>query len=147
VASAAPLIRAVKSRNNPGGRVILDAPPGTACPVVTALRGADYVVLVTEPTPFGLHDLELAVAMVRSLALPFGVVINRMGIGDNRVHRYCAAERIPILLEIAADRRVAEVYSRGLLAADHLPEFRQSMLHLKENLEHALLSREMENGR
>lgn len=119
-----PLIRAVKSRIDSGLPTIIDAPPGTSCPVVAALRGADYVLLVTEPTPFGLHDLTLAVDLVRELALPFGVVVNRMGSGDDRVHRYCRQQRIQIMLEIPDDRRIAEAYSRGVLMVDALPEYR-----------------------
>jgi MinD superfamily P-loop ATPase len=86
VAMAPPLIRQVKGRLHKDLPAILDAPPGTSCPVITTLRGADFVVLVTEPTPFGLHDLKLTVDTVRELAIPFGVVVNRVGIGDNRVH-------------------------------------------------------------
>ena len=124
VAMAPPLIRAVKARLQPGTSAILDAPPGTSCPVIATLRGTDYVVLVTEPTPFGLHDLSLAVEMVRELGLPLGVVVNRMGIGDDRVHRFCDREGIPVLLEIPDDRRIAEAYSRGLVIVDALPEYR-----------------------
>ena len=112
VAMAPPLIRAVKARLQNGMPAILDAPPGTSCPVIATLRGADFVVLVTEPTPFGLHDLKLAVDMVRELRIPFGVVVNRVGIGDDRVHVFCREEGIPILLEIPDDRRIAEAYSK-----------------------------------
>ena len=124
MAMAPPLVRAVKTHERNGSPVILDAPPGTSCPVITTLRGADVVVLVTEPTPFGLHDLSLAVDMVRELGMPFGVVVNRMGIGDNRVHEFCRQERIPILAEIPEDRRIAEAYSRGALIVDALPAYR-----------------------
>lgn len=124
VATAPPLIRAVKARLQNGVHAILDAPPGTSCPVVVTLRGADLVLLVTEPTPFGLHDLGLAVSMVRALGIPFGVVINRVGIGDERVHSFCRDENIPVLLEIPDDRRIAEVYSEGRLIVDELPEYR-----------------------
>ena len=123
VAMAPPLIRAVKARLPHGLPAILDAPPGTSCPVIATLRGADCVILVTEPTPFGLHDLELAVDMVRELAIPFGVVINRVGIGDGRVHAYCGQERIPVLLEIPDDRRIAEAYSKGDLIVEAIPEY------------------------
>ncbi|MDX1815853.1 MAG: (4Fe-4S)-binding protein, partial [Thermodesulfobacteriota bacterium] len=92
--------------------------------VVATLRGADLVLLVTEPTPFGLHDLGLAVDMVRALGIPFGVVINRVGIGDERVHSFCRDENIPVLLEIPDDRRIAEVYSKGRLIVEELPEYR-----------------------
>ena len=123
-AMSPPLIRAVKAHIPKEGDAILDAPPGTSCPVIATLRETDYVVLVTEPTPFGLNDLKLAVAVVRELRLPFGVVINRAGSGDDRVQDYCRDEWIPLLAEIPDDRRVAEAYSRGQLAVDALPEYR-----------------------
>jgi MinD superfamily P-loop ATPase len=129
-AMAPPLIRAVKSRLQQDLPAILDAPPGTSCPVVTTLRGTDVVILVTEPTPFGLHDLRLAVEMVRELRIPFGVVVNRAGIGDDRVLAFCTKEGIPILLEIPDDRRIAEAYSRGHLIVDALPEYRGLFLSL-----------------
>ncbi len=124
VAMAPPLIRAVKARRSNGLPAILDAPPGTSCPVIATIRGADVVVLVTEPTPFGLHDLTLAVELVRELGIPFGVVINRAGAGDDRVHAYCAENGVPVLLEIPDDRRIAEAYSRGALIVEALPEYR-----------------------
>lgn len=123
VAMAPPLIRAVKERMQKDMPAILDAPPGTSCPVIAAIRDTDLVVLVTEPTPFGLNDLSLAVDMVRELHIPFGVVINRMGSGDDRIHIYCQKEAIPLLLEIPDDRRIAESYSRGILMVDALPEY------------------------
>lgn len=125
VAMTPPLIRAVKARLRDGIPAILDAPPGTSCPVITAVQGADFIVLVTEPTPFGLHDLELAVSMVRELDIPFGVVVNRIGIGDDRVHKFCHEEEISILLEIPDDRRIAQAYSRGSLIVEALPEYRE----------------------
>jgi MinD superfamily P-loop ATPase len=124
-ALAPPLIRAVKEHLQNNGTTILDAPPGTSCPVITAVRDTDMVLLVTEPTPFGLHDLMLAVEMVRELQLPFGVIVNRMGSGDERVQAYCRRESIPILLEIPDDRRIAWHYSRGVLMVDALPEYRE----------------------
>jgi MinD superfamily P-loop ATPase len=127
-----PLIRAVKAHLRKGAPAILDAPPGTSCPVIAALRGADFVVLVTEPTPFGLHDLKLAVDVVRELRIPFGVVINRVGIGDDRVHVFCGNEDIPILLEIPDDRRIAEAYSRGELIVEAMPEYRAHFKRLWE---------------
>jgi MinD superfamily P-loop ATPase len=133
-AMAPPLIRAVKERLQPGMPAILDAPPGTSCPVITAIRGSDLVLLVTEPTPFGLHDLTLAVDMVRELRLPFGVVVNRAGSGDDRVHVYCRRENVPILAEISDDRRIAEAYSRGKLIVEALPEYRDLFAGLANNL-------------
>ena len=123
VPMAPPLIRAVKSRMKHGVTSILDAPPGTSCPVISTLRCSDFVLLVTEPTPFGLHDLRLAVEMVKELGIPFGVVINRVGIGDERVYTFCGEKGIPVLLEIPDDRRIAETYSRGELVVDALPEY------------------------
>lgn len=129
-----PLIRAVKKKAAADGIVILDAPPGTSCPVVTAVRDADYVLLVTEPTPFGLNDLELAVEMIRSLGLPHGVLINRADSGDLRVRTYCAEKNIPVLLELPDDRRVAEAYSRGQMAVHRLPEWSALILDLGKRL-------------
>lgn len=130
VAMAPPLINAVKERINTNELVILDAPPGTTCPAVAAVKGADYVVLVTEPTPFGLNDLKLAVAMTRELGVPFGVVINRAGVGDDKVQLFCKAERIPLLFEIPDDRRVAQAYSRGELIIDAVPGYRELFAEL-----------------
>lgn len=134
-ALAPPVVRAVRQRANGRGLVIVDAPPGTSCPVMAAVRGADVAVLVTEPTPFGLNDLALAVAAVRSLGVPFGVVVNRAGSGDQRVHDYCAAEGIPLLLEIPHDRRIAEAYSRGEILVEALPELRPRFAALLEQLQ------------
>ena len=126
-AMSPPLIRKVRDGVNGAaadGLVIIDAPPGTSCPVIAAMRVTDFVLLVTEPPPFGLHDLKLAVDTVRELRLPFGVVINRVGIGDDRVQRFCSEASIPLLLEIPDDRRIAEAYSRGELIVEALPEYR-----------------------
>ena len=119
-----PLIRALKKKARSDGIIILDCPPGTSCSVINAIRGSDFVVLVTEPTPFGLNDLRLAVQTVRAIALPFGVVINRADLGDHEVWRYCSEEDIPILLELPDERRIAEAYSRGVPAVEALPGMR-----------------------
>jgi MinD superfamily P-loop ATPase len=121
------LIRAVRRRESAVEVVIVDSAPGTSCPVVAAVEGVDWVVLVTEPTPFGLNDLGLAVEMTRSLRLRTGVVINRDGLGDDRIDRFCASTGIPIIGRIADDRRVAEAYSRGDLPLSSLPSFRAEM--------------------
>lgn len=121
-AMSLPLIRAVLGRAQSDSVVILDAPPGTSCPVVTTLKGADKIVLVAEPTAFGLHDLTLAVDVVRELSLTCGVFINRSDIGDDRVERFCAERDIPIWGSLPHDRRIAEAYSRGVLAVDALSE-------------------------
>jgi MinD superfamily P-loop ATPase len=103
--------------------------------VVATVRDADYVLLVTEPTPFGLNDLRLAVEMIRQLGVRYGVVINRSDSGDRRVREYCAAEQIPVLLELPDDRRVAEAYSRGTMAVRVLPEWAGKMRQLWERME------------
>ena len=130
-----PLIRSVKSKMADNRIVIIDAPPGTSCPVIEAVRGSDFVILVTEPTPFGLHDLVLAVEVVRALGISFGVVINRSDIGDNKVREYCDSENVPILLEIQNDRKIAEAYSRGKIIIDIYPEYRNRFLDLYEKIE------------
>jgi len=129
-----PVINAVKDHIPASGIAILDAPPGTSCPVVETLRDADYLVLVTEPTPFGLHDLKLVVDMARVLEIPFGIVVNRAGIGDRALYTYCEAEKIEILGEIPDDRQVAVAYSRGQLAVDVLPERRSQFARIAETL-------------
>jgi len=134
VAMSPPVIRAVKGCLQENLPAILDAPPGTSCPVIATLRGTHFVVLVTEPTPFGLHDLMLAVNMVRELRIPFGVVVNRAGIGDDRVHDFCKRENIPLLLEIPDDRRIAEAYSRGEIIVEALPEYRSLFEGLLEKV-------------
>jgi MinD superfamily P-loop ATPase len=139
-AMAVPVIRELKKRignvdASPPSSVILDASPGTSCPVVETMRGADFVLMVTEPTPFGLHDLKLAVEVARDeLGLPVGVVINRDGIGDEGVEEYCAAESIPILMRIPYDRRIAEVYSEGGLVIEALPEYREQFRGLYQKI-------------
>ncbi|MBE0565260.1 MAG: ATP-binding protein [Krumholzibacteria bacterium] len=136
VPSSPPLIRAVRARAPAQGMTLVDAPPGTSCPVVAAVRGADLVVLVTEPTPFGLHDLELAVALVRELGIPCGVVINRAGSGDDRVHAFCRREGLPILAQIPDDRRIAEACSRGRLVVEALPEYEPLFRQLSGRVTH-----------
>ncbi|HOW96465.1 MAG TPA: ATP-binding protein [Kiritimatiellia bacterium] len=132
-AMAPPVIRALKRARADGALVLLDTPPGTACPVVAAARDADYVLLVTEPTPFGLHDLRLAVELMRRLERPFGVVINRAGSGDDAVNRFCREAHIPVLAEIPDDRAAAEAYSRGELM-NGLPGFQQALDRLSERI-------------
>jgi MinD superfamily P-loop ATPase len=146
---AVPIIRQLKQWVIPpdhGDRpVILDAPPGTACPVVESMSGAEFVLMVTEPTPFGLHDLRMAVQVARDeLRLPVGVVVNREGVGDKGVDEYCAAEEIPILMRIPLDRRIAEAYSEGLPLVEALPEYRERFVELWGRLKavHAAKERE-----
>ncbi|MBN1825557.1 MAG: ATP-binding protein [Candidatus Eisenbacteria bacterium] len=127
-AMAPPVIRELKrwklgGAGGPGRLAVLDAPPGASCPVVETLRGADRVLLVTEPTPFGLHDLEQAIGLARdALGLPVDVVLNRADEGDDAVERFCEKEGIPVVLRIPFDRKIAEAYSEGI-APDHaVPE-------------------------
>ncbi len=145
-AMAVPVIRQLKHKHLPaanGAVVILDSPPGTACPVVETMRGADFVLLVTEPTPFGLHDLRLALQVARDeLGLPVGVVINRDGAGDAGVDDYCAAEGLPILLRIPHDRRIAEAISEGKTLIEALPGYRSRFAGLYERIVEAAASRE-----
>lgn len=134
-AMSPPVIRAVKQHIQPETLAILDAPPGTSCPVISAIHGSDYVVLVTEPTPFGLNDLDLAVKMVDVLGLPKGVLINRSDVGDSRVVDYCHEHDIKVLAEIPNDRAVAETYSRGELPARTLPGYADRFAELLETIE------------
>jgi MinD superfamily P-loop ATPase len=143
-AMAVPIIRQLKARHaeNPGqGVTILDASPGTSCPVVETMRGADFVLLVTEPTPFGLHDLRLAVEVARDeLGLPVGVVVNRDGTGDTGVDDYCAQEAIPILMRIPLERRIAEAISGGQALVEALPEYRPRFVELYQQVERMVAS-------
>ena len=135
------LIRHVKRSATEGAIVILDAPPGTSCPVIEAIKDTDFVLLVTEPTPFGLNDLELAVGMVRELKLPFAVVINRCDIGDDGVAQYCRSEGIDVALEIPNDRRIAEAYSRGVMMVDGLPQYTAEFRRLYEQIRGRIAAR------
>jgi MinD superfamily P-loop ATPase len=109
-----PLIKQVKEYINPIRTVIIDAPPGTSCPVIASVKGSDFCILVTEPTPFGLNDLILAVEVLRKLGVPFGVVVNRSDIGDDKVDQFCQENKIPILMRIPFDKEIAFLYSRGI---------------------------------
>ena len=136
-----PLIREVKRSVPAETETVIDAPPGTSCPVIESVKGADYVLLVTEPTPFGLNDLKLAVEMVRQLGLPFGIVINRSDIGDERVREYGVRESIAVLLEIPDDRRIAEAYSRGGMALSLGLDYEQTFASLWDRIYQAAVRR------
>jgi len=131
------MIGCVKACIEPGALAIVDVPPGTSCPVVAALRGVDLVLLVTEPTPFGLNDLKLAVGLVRALKLPFAVVINRDGIGNDETEGYCQAEGIDIVVKLPDDRRIAEAYSGGAMIVDAVPECRDRFAEIGRYVEAA----------
>lgn len=138
-AMSPPLIREVRKYTRQGVLTIIDAPPGTSCPVIAAMKGADFVLLVTEPTPFGLHDLKLAVGAARVLNIPCGLVINRSDMGDDRVKIFAREENIPILMEIPFDRRIAEAYSRGDMLVEVMPGWKARFKEL-----HFLISQTLE---
>ncbi|MBW2682658.1 MAG: ATP-binding protein [Deltaproteobacteria bacterium] len=134
-AMSPPLIKKVRSTNGGNGITIIDAPPGTSCPVIAAIKGADFVLMVTEPTPFGLHDLKLGIEAVKTLGIPCGLVINRSDIGDEGVREYAAEENIPVLLEIPFDRKIAEAYSIGKLIIEVQPEWADKFRDLYNRIE------------
>ena len=123
-AMSTPLIKRLKEKMNREKTVILDVPPGTACPVIEAISGVDYCLLVTEPTPFGLYDLRLAVELCKELNVKFGVIINRDGMGNQDTENFCNEQGIPILLRIPYDRKIAELYSKGIPFVREMPEWR-----------------------
>jgi MinD superfamily P-loop ATPase len=128
------VIRGVKSAARKSKITIIDAPPGTSCSVIEAVKDTDFVILATEPTPFGLNDLKLAVGMVRALNLPFAVAINRCDIGDEAVKQYCQAEEINVILEIPNDRRIAQAYSKGEIASECLGEYADIFTNFAERI-------------
>ena len=132
-ALSVPVISSVKDRMKEG-TVILDSSPGSACPVVETVHGTDFCLLVTEPTPFGLHDLKVATEVVRILDIPLGVVVNFAGIGDRDVYDFCEREGIPILMEIPYDRRIAELYSRGIPFVEKMPEWKEKFRALADRI-------------
>jgi MinD superfamily P-loop ATPase len=137
-AIAVPIISAVKEHAKPEGLVILDSPPGSACPVVESVMASDYVVMVTEPTPFGLHDLEIATEVVKQLGIPLGIVVNFAGIGDRGVYEFCEKMNIPIIMEIPYDRHIAELYSRGIPFTEEMPEWKPKFKQLLARIEEAI---------
>ena len=125
-----PIIKKVRSYTDPDIITIIDAPPGTSCPVIAAMSKADFILLVTEPTPFGLHDLKLAVETVKILGIPHGLVINRADLGNDSVKIYAQKKNIPILMEIPFDRKIAQIYSKGQMIVDKLPEYKKKFQDL-----------------
>jgi MinD superfamily P-loop ATPase len=132
---ATPLIRSAKKAVNRHNTVIIDVPPGTSCPVIESIQGSDFCLLVTEPTPFGLHDLKLAVELVKELKIKHGVVINRAGMGNDDVKNYCEKENVPILAQIPFDREVAVQYSRGIPMWRAAERYRETFRRLWESIE------------
>ncbi len=135
-AMGVPLLRAVKKKAVKDDKtlVIIDAPPGTSCPFVAAISDVDYVILVTEPTPFGLHDLKLAAEVVRNFSKPCGVIINRSDLGDDRVERWCGQMNIPVLLQIPFERNIAEGYARGQSMVESAPGLRPVLQALLQEI-------------
>ena len=131
---APPIIREVKRHIDPTKEVIIDVSPGTSCPVIEAVKGSDFCLLVTEPTPFGLNDLALAVAVTRKLGISSGVVINRVGVGDEKVEGYCHEQGIPVLLKIPLDRKIATLYSKGICLIEGMPRWRKAFLRLFQHI-------------
>lgn len=133
-AMSPPLINKVLSYTDPARLTIVDAPPGTSCPVIESMKNADFVLLVTEPTPFGLYDLKLAVGAVNILDIPCGLIINRSDLGDKKVKAYADQENLPILMEIPFDRQIAETYSRGELVVEAMPEWKEKFFELYQKI-------------
>ncbi|MCB2183610.1 MAG: ATP-binding protein [Desulfobulbaceae bacterium] len=133
-AMAVPLIHAVKKECDDKKIVIIDAPPGTSCPVVATITDADYTLLVTEATPFGLNDLQLAVGVLRKLERQFGVIINRADLGDSRTEKWCHSESIPIHMKIPFDRKIAAGYAAGIPLIEIYPAFQKKFSSLLAKL-------------
>lgn len=133
-AMSPPLIRQIKKMIDFQQDVILDVPPGTSCPMVEAVKGSDHTLLVTEPTPFGLNDLKLSVETLRQMGVPFSVVLNRSRSGNSIIHEYCRNEKIPLVLEIPLERRIAEAYSRGEALVDIDPNYAIKFLDLFKSI-------------
>jgi len=132
-----PVIRQVKSHRAPDqGITLIDAPPGTSCPVIAAMKDTDFVILVTEPTPFGLNDLKLAVETVRLLNIPHGLIINRAGMGDDAVYTYAREMDLPVLMEIPYDKAIAQAYSRGDLIISQQEDYKEKFQTLYQTICH-----------
>ena len=134
-AMSPPLIRTVKKSIANGKIAIIDAPPGTSCPVIESIKNSDFCILVTESTPFGLNDLILAVEVVKKLEIPFGVIINRFDIGDDKVDLYCKENEIPILMLIPFDMEIASLYSRGIPMVQEKKEYTTKFLDMFKLIE------------
>ncbi|MEX1299343.1 MAG: ATP-binding protein [Desulfotignum sp.] len=130
-----PVIRKVKfHRADDQGITLIDAPPGTSCPVIAAMKDTDFVILVTEPTPFGLNDLKLAVETVKLMNIPHGLIINRAGMGDDAVYAYAGEQKLPVLMEIPYDKAIAEAYSRGDLIITHQQDYKEKFQTLYQKI-------------
>ncbi|HPG40961.1 MAG TPA: ATP-binding protein [bacterium] len=133
-AKAPPVINEMKKCIDPAAITIIDAPPGASCPVIAAIKDTDYVVLVAEASPFGLHDLKIAVQVVKKLHIPFGVVINKADSAYPNVLHYCITENIHVLSELPFDLTIAKIYSGGCLLVDRLPDYKKVFIALYNNI-------------
>lgn len=142
-AMSPPLIRAVKGKIDPAKVAILDAPPGASCPVINTVMGSDFIIMVTEPTPFGLHDLTIAVDAIAGLGIPLGVVLNRSDVGDRGVQEFCLKRNIPLLVEIPHDRQIAEGYAKGKLLVEAAPQYVPVFQDLFEKIRQLAVARQL----
>ncbi len=147
-AIAPPIIKKIKksgiekyqsevNKNKNGSKqhiLLIDAPPGTSCPVIESIKESDYTILVTEPTPFGLHDLVLAVEVLKKLQIPYGVVLNKCDIGDHQVEKYCQEKEIPILMSLPMDKEIAIAYSKGIPLVNLGYSYKQKFISLFQNI-------------
>lgn len=143
-AMAPPLIRAVKEYLNSSKTVIIDAPPGTSCPVIESIKDSDFCILVTEPTPFGLNDLILAVEVLRKLKIPFGVIVNRSDLGNKKTDEYCSKENIPVLMRIPFKKEIASLYSKGEMMIEFFPEYKEQFCKILETIK-GIIKKERRN--
>lgn len=141
---APPIIKQVKSLADNECITIIDAPPGTSCPAIAAMNKTDFVILVTEPTPFGLNDLKLAVETIRKLDIPHGIVINRAGLGNDAVKNYADHEKIPVLMELPFSKKIARIYSNGGIIAQELPELKTQFIDLYDSIKLLVENRRMQ---
>ena len=135
-----PIIKAVKQQIKNDRTAIVDSPPGASCPAIESVYGSDYCILVSEPTPFGLHDLKIIAQVLEELEIPFGVVINRAGIGDRKIYDFCEEKKVPILLEIPFRRKIAELYSRGIPFVLEMPHWKQRFQLLMDDVKRRVKS-------
>lgn len=133
-ARTTPLIKAVKERAE-GDTVIVDCPPGTSCSMVEAVRDTDFCILVTEPTPFGLYDLNIALKALEKMKMPHAVLVNKSGMGERKVYDFLKQKKIPLLMEIPLDRSIAEIYSRGGIFSEKMPEWKPRFAELISRIE------------
>lgn len=135
------VIRKVKENSDINGLAIIDAPPGTSCSVVESIKGSNFCILVTESTPFGFHDLELAACTVREMAIPFGIVMNRYNTDYKKIEEYTLKQNIPVLMKIPFDLAIARNYSRGITLAEGIPSWKKEFIGLYMKIKEFLAER------